>query len=305
MQKEIKNWLEKPQGRYQEGVTIFEACASPEIKKKYLEYFKKEAGEPKQFDPHFTILVSKVSDIHRNMRINPDAFKDVKLTFVQSDNSELLAEKENQIKELKSEKEELEIQIEELEEDAETNAQEIADKEAEVEVLEQKLEELGADFEKLKVRRGIQIVHYNNLPPEIRKLYDRVREITPVMASLHSEISVEKLHHSTRAKLVKQLTALDDERRSAWDVIDDWAEGKKVEFPEEKPAIEFSTDDVVKGAQIVRRIGRLKENIARSQQTADTAKRKLIKENALKRVEAYRAELEELENLIKDDSGSD
>jgi len=308
MQKEIKIWLEKPQGRYQEGVAIFEACASPEIKKKYLEYFKKETGEPKQFAPHFTVLVSKVSDIHRNMRLNPEAFKDVKLTFVQSDNSELLAEKERQIEELKSEKEELEIQIEELEDDAETNAQEIADKEAEVEELEQKLETLGADFESLKQKRGIQIVHYDNLPDEIRKKYERVREITPLMANLHAEISVDRLHHATRAKLVRELVALDDERRAAWDVIDDWAEGKNVgetlavALAEQKPTLEFSTDDVVKGAQIERRTNRLKENIARSQKVADnTAERKLIRENALKRVEAYKAELEELEKLIKKD----
>ena len=48
--------------------------------------------------------------------------------------------------------------------------------------------------------------------------------------------------------------------------------------------------------QIARRIERLKENIKRSQDSAEHGKSELIRTNAAKRVEAYTAELADLEN---------
>jgi len=298
----INDWIKNPKGRYQEGVAIFKACAPTEMSKNFLAYFEAEKGEPKQFDMPFPILVNKVSFIRDLIALNPDQFKDVKLTIVKTpDNSEELELKNKEIEALKAEIEAKEIEIEELEYDAEENKDEISEKEAEIEELELKLEELGAEFQKLKDRRGIQIVHFDNLPPEIRKLYDRVKEITPLMASLHADISVPKLNNMKRKSLVNQLVKLDDERRAAWDVIDDWSEGKKVEFSEGIQPIEYSADKVVKGAQIARRIDRLKENITRSRTVADNAERQTIKQNALNRTASYEAELTELEKLIKTD----
>ena len=305
MIKIIEEWIKNPKGNYQGGVAIFKACASTEIRKKYLSYFEKEKGEPAMHALHFTMLINKVCDIRNKAKLNPKILEGVEFTVVKSmDNNELIEQKNQEIEDLKAEINFLEDEIEDLELDVETNAEEIEEKESEIEALELKLEELGADFEKLNERRGVQIVHFDNLPDEIRKLYERVKEITPLMANLHAEISVEKLHHMTRKKLVDQLIDLDDERRAAWDTIDDWSEGKTIEPVQEKVPLEYSTDNVAKGAQMARRIERLKENIIRSEKTLNESDRELIKLNAQKRIDTYKLELEELETQINAGSGT-
>ena len=284
----IKEWLANPKRTYADGLAIFKTAASPEIKKKYSEYFS-SVTEPKQFDIHFGMLINKITDIERKISINPDAFKDMKLVLATApDNNDAeIAAKEIEIEELKAEIENLEEQN------------------ADAEKVQEKIEALQAELEVLKEQRGVKIVQYDNLPADIKALYDRVKEITPIMASLHAEISVEGLNQTTRAKLVKKLTDFDDERRSAWDTIDEWAEGKTMEHDLEQPT--YSENEVVKGAEIARRIIRLKENITRSQDAADKAERETIKQSALKRVATYTAELAELEAIVSkptDDKGT-
>jgi hypothetical protein len=134
------------------------------------------------------------------------------------------------------------------------------------------------------------------MPEDLQKLFARNQEITPIMANIHAQISVPKLHHATRAKLVKQLHEYDDERRANWDKINDWSEGKTVtDVPDQTEELKYDSDPLIAGAQMVRRVERLKENIIRSQATADSSEKETIKANALKRIEAYTAELEELQ----------
>ncbi len=290
MLKTIQEWLAAPNRKYAEGLAIFKIAAAPEIKKKYGEYFSAVDGEPEQFDMHFGMLINKVSDIENKMRINPDAFKDLTLLVAPVDNSKEIAAKEAEISTLKATIETL--QSKEIEStEIEDNATVISLTEA-----EEKLLALETELETLKEKRGISIVQYDNLPEDIKKLYDRVKAITPLMASLHADISVEEIHPNTRKSLAKKLCDLDDERRLAWDAIDVWSEGKTVE-----PTLEansFSDDVLAKGMQIARRMERLKENINRAKESAGNADRETIKESALKRIEKYENELAELQALV-------
>ena len=290
MLKNIQEWLADPKRKYADGLAIFKTAAAPEIKKKYGEYFSAVEGEPEQFDMHFGMLINKVSDIENKMRINPDAFKDLTLLVAPVDNSKEIAAKEAEISTLKATIETL--QSKEIEStEIEDNATVISLTEA-----EEKLMALETELETLKEKRGISIVQYDNLPEDIKKLYDRVKAITPLMASLHADISVEEIHPNTRKSLAKKLCDLDDERRLAWDAIDVWSEGKTVE-----PTLEansFSDDVLVKGMQIARRMERLKENINRSKDSAEKADRQTIKASALARIEKYEKELAELQALV-------
>ena len=290
MLKNIQEWLADPKRKYADGLAIFKTAAAPEIKKKYGEYFSAVEGEPEQFDMHFGMLINKVSDIENKMRINPDAFKDLTLLVAPVDNSKEIAAKEAEISTLKATIETL--QSKEIEStEIEDNATVISLTEA-----EEKLLALETELETLKEKRGISIVQYDNLPEDIKKLYDRVKAITPLMASLHADISVEEIHPNTRKSLAKKLCDLDDERRLAWDAIDVWSEGKTVE-----PTLEansFSDDVLVKGMQIARRMERLKENINRSKDSAEKADRQTIKASALARIEKYEKELAELQALV-------
>ena len=81
MLKTIQIWLADPKRTFADGLAIFETAASEDIKKKYLEYFKKNLTEGDQFNPALCMLTNKVAVIENNMRINPDLFKDMKLVI--------------------------------------------------------------------------------------------------------------------------------------------------------------------------------------------------------------------------------
>jgi len=303
MQKTIQEWLTKPSGRYFDGLAIFTQLASADIKKKYEAFFREVKSEPKSVDIHFTMLVNKVAQIDQKFTANPSAFEGLTLLLKESAPDaatlEAIEAKNIEIANLKSkienlktdnvdvldENSELNYQVEDLENDLESAKDEVS-------VYEAKLEALESELEVLKEKRGIQIVAFNDLPEELQKLYNRNKEITPIMASIHADISVEGLHHSTRKKLVKQLCELDEERRANWDKIDDWSEGKTVEFEVEKSP--YSADLVIAGAQMLRRVDNLRENISRSKAAYEAADREVIKENAMKRLTAYETELAEL-----------
>jgi len=307
MLKIIQEWLAKPSGRYFDGLAIFTQLASPDIKKKYLEYFGQVKEEPKQHDIHFTMLINKVSAIAQNVQVNPKAFENIELVLkeigpdtatleaIELKNAQIIELKEK-IELLKSENEdvldensELSDQVEELESDLGTAQGEVSE-------YEEKLEELEKELTALKSKRGIQIMAIKDMPEDLQKRYARIQEITPLMGSIHSQISVEALHPSTRKKLVKQLCELDDERRQNWDMINDWSEGKTVEIKVEKQ--EYSADPFVAGAEMIRRVLKLQENLKNSQATFDGADREVIKINAQKRIDAYKAELAELEQKL-------
>lgn len=301
----IKQWLAKPSGRYFDGLVIFSTLAGVEIKKKYEAYFRELTEEPKQHDIHFSMLINKVTAIAQAVQHNPKAFEDIELVFKvtgpDAETQEQIEAKKQEIEKLKAaiellksendeilaENAEFSDQVDELESDLETAQDEVSE-------YETKLEELEAELVELKNKRGIQIIALADMPDDIRKAYDRVREITPLMAKIHSEIAVEKIHHKTREKLVKQLCDFDDERRANWDLIDNWSEGKKTVVAEQPKELTYDADPIIAGAQKLRRVLKLEENLKNSQVTFDTTDKEVIKQNAAKRIEAYQIELSQL-----------
>jgi len=305
MLKIIQQWLAKPSGRYSDGLAIFTQLASADIKKKYLEYFGQVKGEPKQHDIHFTMLINKVSDIARNIQVNPKLFEDIQLilkeTGPDAETQVLIEVKQLEIDILKEKIEALKLENVEILDENEEFSEKVDDLESELEEAldevteyEQKLEELEDELTALKAKRGIQIVAVKDMPDELQKVDARNKEITPLMAKLHSEMSIGVLSEKSRAKVVKQLCKLDDERRSNWDKIDNWSQGKTVEA-ELKAELNYDSDPLIAGAQMARRVLKLQENIKNSQATYDGADREVIKENALKRIAVYKVELDELE----------
>lgn len=143
-------------------------------------------------------------------------------------------------------------------------------------------------------------VDVNAMPDEIKKLYARVKEIMPLYAKLHAELTAVESDEERKA-LAKQLADLDDERRRAWAKIDAWNENKGVELDEQRP--EYSDNPLLRGMQIERSIKRVRDNIS----TAKASIAKLEKgddpkkEEKLAKVNLRKAKLESaLDELLRE-----
>ena len=130
------------------------------------------------------------------------------------------------------------------------------------------------------------------LPEALAPIYARIKEIVPLMAKLHADMANEPADDK-RIPLMNELVALDDERRAAWAQIDNY------EPSEEEKVIEEKT--IAMGADIQKRIGQIKENIARNIEGVKkhTASKKMNHaKKAQANVEKYTDELAQLELLI-------
>jgi hypothetical protein len=139
-----------------------------------------------------------------------------------------------------------------------------------------------------------------SMPDNIKKLYDRVKEITPLYAKLHSELSAAATDEDRKA-IAKQLCDLDDERRKAWAKIDAWNESGSVTFDEPRP--EYSDNAMLRGMQLVRSIKRVRDNIGTAKASiAKLEKSEDPKKNEkIAKVNARKAMLEtELDELLKE-----
>ena len=301
----LNTWLSNPRRKYSEGLTIFNAMATLALKNKYSKYLNDADPDiQNQFSLQMSVLTNKLAQISNMMVVNPDLFKDVNIVTV-GVNKAVEADIQNKTKvidDLKATKKELEDKLEVTEGENEVLTEELDEARTELEEVTEQIDELNKEVKSLKKKRGLEIVSENDLPENIQKLYKRNKEITPVMASIHAEISMAKITIARRKKLVKQLCELDDERRANWDVIDDWSEGKNYQPVEPKKPV-YNTDPVVAGLQMARRIERLKENILNCQKTIDAADRDLIRDNASHRLQQYKDELAQLENYIKKAEG--
>ena len=145
-----------------------------------------------------------------------------------------------------------------------------------------------------------EAVPMNNIPDDFDTEKKRLKEIVPLMAKIHAEMANETLPDDKRHNIVKELIELDDERRAIWNKID--SAGIEVEKLEEEKAVE--TNMVAMGASIQNRITQLKGYITRNQNSVKNhtakGKTKLAKE-AQKRLDAYRQELDQLNQLVSAD----
>lgn len=308
----LQNWLADRGRTYADGVALFQALAPEEMKRKLSAYFNEVKDAP-QFDSHYTVLVNKLAVIARNagaqkVVLVSDRAAGLIATAVNVTKAvDKAADKVHGEKVLKdilvkeSELFALRDRIRELENDNEDKTDEIEALESDLEEKTEELEELQEKFALL--RPGAKIVTYSSLPDSIRPMFDRVREITPLYASLFTEMQNESLTPEQREPIAKQVYDLWAERAGLWNQIDAWAEGKKVELKvEEKRTAELPADQVIQGMQIANRIERLKENIRRTQASITSHEKNgkmNLKQKAQQRLEDYQKELAELETTVK------
>lgn len=145
---------------------------------------------------------------------------------------------------------------------------------------------------------GKEPISIDQLPEEFSAERDRLKELVPVMAKLHADMSDEKIADDKRAAIRAELVQLDDERRAIWAKID--SAGVEIERSEEETEVEKNM--MALGAKTALRIGQLKSYITRNEDALKKhteAKNQKKADNAKEKIELYKAELAELEKLIK------
>lgn len=303
-EEQLQQWLGDRRRTYADGLRLFRALASDAMAKRYSAYLEQSAdGVSNPFDPRFTQLVnclSKISHAIRSGQHIPAAEEELLTVTVPADDKTVEREaRQRRIEELKADNEDIATRIGYLEDENGTHADDIAELQEQMEQNLDEIQQLRKDVDQLSAP-GVKIVTEESLTPELKKAYQRIKEIAPLYASLHADIASESTPDDDRKRLADKLCDLDDERRELWKQIDDWAEGKGVRLDEKRP--EYSDNPTVRGYEMARQMKRLRQNIANSQEAADKAQadgRQTIYENAMKRLERYRAELKELEEEIQ------
>lgn len=148
---------------------------------------------------------------------------------------------------------------------------------------------------------GIRITtSYDSLPEDMRRVYDEIREITPLYAKLHSHLS-ECATDEERKDTAEELCRLDDRRRQLWDTLDAWAKGTPVEPVQQRPR--YSPDSLLSGLEMAARRKRLKDNVRYSKMVLGKARKNGDEAAATaiqQRLDAYLLELDDLERRIAD-----
>ena len=304
-QEQLKQWLGNRQRNYADGVALFNALAKKVQKEKYVDYFKAAPSNPHLFDPHYTQLINVLTKIEREIHEAPECYPAATETVVEvkemdkKERDAVLATHQREMTEHEKAIYVLKEKISELENDAENNADEITCLQEQIEDHQTELNQLREDVDALNTP-GVKVVTESSMPVSIKRAYARIKEITPLYASLHNDIANESLSDDERKPLAEQLCKLDDERRRLWNAIDSWAEGKgTLSLEAERPS--FSENPVVRGIELARHVKRLKQNIANSKRAAVKAQeegRQVVYENAMKRIAGYQADLEETEKEI-------
>jgi hypothetical protein len=163
---------------------------------------------------------------------------------------------------------------------------------------------LIAEEGKKESGKGVKILKLDsvsqaNLPDYLKPFFTRAKEITPLMAKLHADLSDENLPADKAQEATTLLVSLDDERAKCWETIDAWAEQRDELILDDDQDDEPTDDPVKKGLDIAKRITRLNENIARTRKAIETNDRPNIKTRNENKLKAYSDELAELEKQVK------
>ena len=228
--QQIKQWLGNRQREYADGVAIFMAVARKVQLEKYAKYFA-EVSSPEIFDHHFTMLVNLLTRIHNDILRQPALYPkaseevvDVKM-LQQEEQAKVLKEKDSLISFCEEHIAKLNERLEELGDSGDDNSTEITSIRSEIEAHERQLKDLQAEVAELS-KPGVKVITEASMPAAIKTAYARIKEIVPLYASLHAELSNESIADEQRKKYADELCKLDDERRKLWKKIDDWSEGK-------------------------------------------------------------------------------
>lgn len=142
----------------------------------------------------------------------------------------------------------------------------------------------------------------NNLPEELTPSWARLKEIVPLMARVHADMSNEALADDKRGVLRVELINLDDERREIWSKIDQFQKDGLIDtLPKPDGEEQVEQNMLQLGAEIQREISNLRSNVTRN--TNDVKKYakagdKDKEAKAQERLDAYKTQLAELEKLV-------
>ncbi len=308
--EQLFNWLADRQRKYADGMALFRLLANDSMKQRYGTFLERgEDGVTHPFDPRFTQLVNCLSKIAQNIRagiVIAAAEEDLdvrQISETESERQAALKKRNDRIQQLDDLNDDLQTRIGYLEDGSEEHAEEIEELKKQVESNLEEINQLRKEVDALNAP-GVKVVTEESLPKSLQKAYARIKEIAPLYACLHGELTSDTLTDEERKKVADGLCDLDDERRKLWRSIDQWAEGKaSLDLSEKRP--EYSDNAVVRGYEMARQIKRLKENIRNSQTAADKAQadgRQNVYENAMKRIQRYEAELKELEEEVQQES---
>ena len=308
--EQLFNWLADRQRKYADGMALFRLLANDSMKQRYGTFLERgEDGVTHPFDPRFTQLVNCLSKIAQNIRagiVIAAAEEDLdvrQISETESERQAALKKRNDRIQQLDDLNDDLQTRIGYLEDGSEEHAEEIEELKKQVESNLEEINQLRKEVDALNAP-GVKVVTEESLPKSLQKAYARIKEIAPLYACLHGELTSDTLTDEERKKVADGLCDLDDERRKLWRSIDQWAEGKaSLDLSEKRP--EYSDNAVVRGYEMARQIKRLKENIRNSQTAADKAQadgKQNVYENAMKRIQRYEAELKELEEEVQQDS---
>ena len=310
-QGQLNQWLGNRQRKYADGLVLFNALAKEPMKKKFAIYLASASESPHIFDPHFTQLVNCLSRIDKEIKFSPSLYPAaieeviVAKTMNEEERQKTIESKQKTIISLETIVCELTERVEGLESDNEDHAEELVSLQ---EQIDEKRTELAALRNEMDILNspGVKIITEESLTPGMRKVYQRIKEIAPLYASLHNDITNPDISDEERKAFAEELCKLDDERRSLWKQIDSWAEGKGELQLEQKHPV-FSDNGIVRGFEIARRIKRLKQNISNSKAAADRAEKdgkKNVQQNALDRIANYETELAALEKEVTEQNAT-
>lgn len=139
----------------------------------------------------------------------------------------------------------------------------------------------------------------DNMPEEFSQDILRLKEIVPIMARVHAEMSVSDIATDKRAGLRNELIELDKDRRAIWQRIDKYNTDGEIKKTEEELQIEENL--LLEGANIAKRIAQLRSNITRNTTSVkDFTKKGDTKKaaDAQARLDEYKKELSQLEMLL-------
>lgn len=146
---------------------------------------------------------------------------------------------------------------------------------------------------------ALQSEALEELPEEFAQDILRLKEIVPIMARVHAEMSISDIAPDKRAGLRNELIELDKERRAIWERIDKYNIDGEIEKTDEELQLEENL--LLEGANIAKRIAQLRSNITRNTNSVKDFTKKGDKKKAAAaqaRLDEYKRELSELEILL-------
>lgn len=251
--KEIQAWINDPERSYQKGLDIFNEFKTASQAEKRDRYFA-SVKDPDPGSAVFNILVSQVKSIYGKLKSNPELLED-QSTPVESSNER---------KHIKPAAPAIEV----------------------------KKIEVGYKTGKrsLKIDHNPRI-NYQDLPEEMKKLYDRNCQIPKEQNAIIEEVNSAKTDQERKA-LMDKVEAMDNEQKTNWKAIDSWYENNISN--KNTPANSPGDEEIARTIREAKQIRNLEQDIAREERSTVNSTNANKSGKKMKRIEEKHKKLAEL-----------